>query len=63
MATTPRRIEEEVLLGLALPVALDVKETRPQPQCARRTVRASLGQQRATPTTIFQIADKEGGAG
>src|SRR5215217_44870 len=38
-------------------------ETRPQPQCARRTVRASLGEQRATPTTIFQIADIDGGAG
>src|SRR5438034_1195758 len=38
-------------------------ETRPQPQCARRTVRASLGEQRATLTTIFQIADRDGGAG
>jgi hypothetical protein len=63
MATTPRRIGEEVLLGFAVPVAFDVKETRPQPQCARRTVRASLGEQSVTPTTIFQIADIEGGAG
>src|SRR4051794_8197211 len=38
-------------------------ETRPQPQCARRTVRASLGEQRATLTTIFRIADIGGGAG
>jgi hypothetical protein len=44
-------------------VAFDVNETRPQPHCARRTVRASLGEQRATPTTIFQMADIEGGAG
>jgi len=29
----------------------------------RRTVRASLGEQRATPTTVFQITDIEGGAG
>jgi hypothetical protein len=49
MATTPRRIGE-VLLGLALPVAFDVNETRLQPQ-------------HATPTTIFRIADVEGGAG
>lgn len=34
-----------------------------QPQCAQRTVRASLGEQRVTPTTTFQIADVEGGAG
>jgi len=52
-----------MLLGLALPVAFDVNETRPQPQCARRTGRASLGEQRVTPTTTFQIADIEGGAG
>ena len=52
-----------MLLGLALPVAFDANKTRPQPQCARRTVRASLGEQRATPTTVFQIADIEGGAG
>src|SRR5436305_9708297 len=37
-------------------------ETRPQPQCARLTVRASLGEQRVTLTTMFQIADI-GGAG
>jgi hypothetical protein len=33
MATTPRRIGERCSSGLALPVAFDVNETRPQPQC------------------------------
>lgn len=54
---------ERSALGLALPGAFDVSETRPQPQCARRTVRASIGEQRVTPRATFQIADIEGGAG
>jgi hypothetical protein len=52
-----------MLLGLALPVAFDGKRDPPSTSVRRRTVRGSLGEQRATPTTVFQVADIEGGAG